>query len=122
MSYDLRIAVKVDGTDILAVVAEPRLSSPTYNLRDMFVACMDWDYEQGVFYPVAEVLPKIERGVHELRYHPEKYRKYNPDNGWGNLDGALRCLESVLECIRDTVSGASSAWAEIPVEHLWIAW
>ena len=42
MSYDLRIGVKVEGTDIIAVIAEPRLSSPTYNLRDMFVACMDF--------------------------------------------------------------------------------
>ena len=36
MSYDLRIGVKVDGTDIIAVVAEPSRPSPTYNLGKIF--------------------------------------------------------------------------------------
>lgn len=31
MSYDLRIAVKVDGCDKFAQIAEPEYSSPTYN-------------------------------------------------------------------------------------------
>ena len=43
MSYDLRIGVKVEGTDIIAVIGEPEKSSPTYNLREMFVTCMDWN-------------------------------------------------------------------------------
>ena len=51
MSYDIRLAVKVDGTDIFADIAEPELASPTFNLREMFETCMDWDYSQGVYYP-----------------------------------------------------------------------
>ena len=38
MSYDLRLGVKLADTDIIAVIAEPECSGPTYNLRDMFVA------------------------------------------------------------------------------------
>lgn len=48
MSYDIRFGVKVDGMDgYIAVIDMPEYDSPTYNLRDMFVACMDWDYSQG---------------------------------------------------------------------------
>lgn len=48
MSYDIRFGVKVEGMDgYIAVIDEPDYSSPTYNLRDMFVASMGWDYELG---------------------------------------------------------------------------
>ena len=81
MSYDIRIAVKVAGAeDVFADIAEPERSSPTYNLRDMFVACMNWDYEQGIYYKVSEIYPKIERGIYELTYNEKAYKKYNPPN------------------------------------------
>ena len=47
MSYDIRIAVKLDKIDKFVNIGVPEYDSPTYNLRDMFVACMDWDYNQG---------------------------------------------------------------------------
>lgn len=115
MSYDLRIAVKVDGIDLFAQIAEPEYSSPTYNLRDMFVACMDWDYTQGAYYPCSVVIGSIEHGINELRTKRSKYIKYNPSNGWGDIDGAIRVLESLRECIYEQSE-------IIPIEHLWMAW
>ncbi len=44
MSYDLRVAVKVEGCDKYANIAEPEYAHPTYNLGDMFRACTEWDY------------------------------------------------------------------------------
>lgn len=61
MSYDLRIAVKVDGCDKFAEIAEPEHSSPTYNLGKMFRACTEWDYKQG--------------GVLQVRRCDREYRK-----------------------------------------------
>ena len=82
MSYDLRIGVKAEGAqDLYAVIDEPELSRPTYNLRNMFVACMGWDYEQGQWYKVTEVLPMIQHGIDELEFYPSKYKKYNAPNG-----------------------------------------
>lgn len=121
MSYDIRFGVKVaDADGLIATVGEPEYSSPTYNLRDMFVACMDWDYEQGVWYKVTEVLPKIERGIHELKFNAKKYKKYNPENGWGDLQGALECLESCATEIAHFNDGWY--WEDIPIEHLWFRW
>ena len=120
MSYDIRLGVKVADTDGLIVdIARPEYDTPTYNLRDMFVACMEWDYTQSEWYKVVDVLPKIERGIHELTFNAKKYRKYNPPNGWGNLEGALECLKSVLECIQHNTNGWEN---EIPIEHLWLKW
>lgn len=122
MSYDIRFGVKVDGMNgYVAVIDEPEYSSPTYNLRNMFVACMDWDYTQGEWYNCAEVMPKIERGVHELRFKPSKYEKYNSQNGWGTVSSALKALESVLRKAKE-LTGGEWSWNEIPLEHLWIRW
>ena len=115
MSYDIRIAVKVDGTDIFAQIAEPEYASPTYNLRDMFVACMAWDYKQGEYYPCSEAITKVERGIRELRTNKSAYIKYNPSNGWGSISSALKALECLRVCIYEQSE-------EIPIEHLWMAW
>ena len=115
MSYDIRIRVKVEGCGKYVTVGYPEYDSPTYNLRDMFVACMDWDYSQGEQYPCDFVIEKVERGIHELRTRREHYKQYNPKNGWGDIDSAIEVLESVRECIYE--------WAEdIPIECLYFQW
>lgn len=120
MSYDIRLGVKVEGTDIIAVIAAPEYSSPTYNLGDMFRACMGWDFKQGEWYNVSEVLPNILKGITELSMYPKKYREYEPDNGWGTVKTALSALQSLAECISEQNDG--SAWQDIPYEHLWLRW
>ena len=122
MSYDIRFCVKVEGMNgYIAVIDEPEYDSPTYNLRDMFVACMDWDYTQGEWYNCADVFPKIRHGQEELTIHPKKYQKYNAPNGWGTVDSAKKCLDSLVQKIGEIVSGDWS-WNEIPLEHLWVRW
>lgn len=121
MSYDIRIGVRVEGADCFAVVAKPEHASPTYNLRDMFVACMDWDYEQGMWYNCEEVLPKFERGLHELTFNRKKYTHFNPSNGWGNIDSAIEAISSVIECIKHQ-TGDGWSWNDIPLECLYMRW
>ena len=69
MSYDIRIGVRVEGAPgCYAVIAEPEYSSPTYNIGDMFRACTGWNFEQGEWYKVSEVLPLIQHGISELTH------------------------------------------------------
>lgn len=120
MSYDLRIGVRVHDTNIIAVIAEPDMNSPTYNLGKMFRACTGWDYEQGKWYRVEEVLPLIEHGIHELKFNGEAYKQYSPSNGWGTINSAILALESLEKCIQHQITG--EAWQAVPIEHLWVAW
>ncbi|CAG5279560.1 Uncharacterised protein [Streptococcus pneumoniae] len=53
MSYDLEILAKIESGDYICI-AEPRYSSPTYNLGKMFRVAMDWDFDQGTIYNVAD--------------------------------------------------------------------
>lgn len=123
MSYDIRLGVKVaDAGGLFAVIAEPELSSPTYNLRNMFVACMGWDYAQSKWYNVADVLPNIRHGIAELQERPDKYRKYNASNGWGTVKDALDALKSLYQCILDNSAEASRTWNEIPLDMMYMRW
>lgn len=115
MSYDLRICVKIEGLDKYAVIDTPEYDSPTYNLSDMFRACMDWDYEQGKYYKCDHVIQKVEHGIRELRTKRKEYEKYNPPNGWGDLDCAIRDLESLRKCIYENAE-------DIPIQHLYMRW
>ena len=130
MSYDIRLHVKAEGCDAYPVIATPEYDSPTYNLRDMFVACMDWDYSQSeegedgeyhtVYYPCDFVLEKVNQGITELICHRKEYLQYNPENGWGDLDGALEVLKSLRKCIEDTTN---PIWEDsIPLNCLYMSW
>lgn len=126
MSYDIRFGVQTveannDGEN-MCIVGAPELDSPTYNLRPMFVACMDWEYEQGKWYPMTEVLPKIEHGIDELTKHRKKYEKYNSPNGWGTLDGARECLENWKDAVTSDGWDYDKPIHLWPVETLWFRW
>lgn len=115
MSYDLRLAVKVEGWGQMVEIGEPDFRDPTYNLGKMFRACMGWDFKQGKYYNCAEVIKNIEQGIRELRTNPWKYKDYEPDNGWGTVQTAIEALESLRIYIYERAE-------TIPIEHLWVAW
>ena len=120
MSYDIRFGVKVADADGLIVrIGSPEYDSPTYNIGTMHRKCMDWDFKQGVWYKVVDVLPNIERGLHEITFNEKAYTKYNAENGWGTTQSARECLKSVLLEIEHYHDGWNQ---EIPLEHLYMEW
>lgn len=126
MSYDLRIAVKVEGAEKgneYAVIDVPEIHSPTYNIGEMFRKCTGWDFDQGEFYKVSEVYGNIERGIINLREHEAEFEKYNSPNGWGTTVSALRALESLKQCI-DEIEDTNSwtGWNTFPKSLLYVAW
>lgn len=121
MSYDLCVGVRVEDTDIIAVIDEPELSSPTYNLGTMFRKCTGWDFNQGEWYKVSEVLPMIEHGVRELFLNRKAYKQYDAPNGWGTTSSALEALTSLRDCLYGNISG-DRGWQAIPAEYLYVRW
>lgn len=115
MNYDLRIAVKVDGCDKFAQIAEPEYSNPTYNLGKMFRACTGWNYKQGGYYKCSDVIGNIEKGVKELRANKVQYKQYEPENGLGKVADAVVALENLRDCIYEQAE-------EIPLDCLYVAW
>ena len=101
MSYDIEFGVKVaDADGLIAKIGEPEFSSPTYNIGTMLRKCMDWDFKQSKWYKVTDVLPNIERGLHEITFNEKAYRKYNASNGWGDTNSAKneKLAEQLVIC------------------------
>ena len=128
MSYDLRIAVKVVGAEAgseyeYAVIAVPERDSPTYNLGTMFRKCSGWDFKQGEYYNVAEVYPKIERGIANLTERETEFKQYDAPNGWGTTETALLALQSLKDCI-DEISDPNgfTGYKSFPKKLLYVAW
>lgn len=112
MSYDLEILGKIENGQYICI-DEPKRRSPTYNLGKMFRAAMDWDFDQGTIYNVADIFKNIQRGIAELERQPEKYVQYEPENKWGTVSSALEDLRSLRDCILEQ---------DIDTKYLYVRW
>lgn len=75
----------------------------THNLNKMAEEC-------GLYEPLwrpsvskaKELITKLEKGIKKLKENPDKFKKFNPENGWGNYEGLLRFAENYLQaCINN---------------------
>ena len=84
---------------------------------------MKWDYHQGEWYKINDVLPKIQNGIIELTLHPEKYRKLEPSNGWGTINSATECLKSIVDYFGDNWNGLGGSWnVDVPIDCIYMCW
>ena len=84
---------------------------------------MDWDYHQGEWYKISEVLPKIQHGITELTLHPQRYKKLEPENSWGTIGSAIECLRSVVDYFSDNWDGLGGSWnADVPIDCIYMRW
>lgn len=124
MSYDIRFAVKVAGhEDLYAVIGEPEFHSPTYNVADIFRACMGWNYQQGEWYKVTDILPYVRKGLDEITRYPQKYKHLEPDNGYGSVATVRKSLFSIIKWFESDFDGLRGSWnADIPLEDIYMRW
>ena len=43
-----------------------------------------------------ELVEPLREGLHKLKSEPEKYKKFNPENGWGSYDGLVKFVDNYL--------------------------
>jgi len=98
MSLDVSLYIKVDtgGNELHQV--ELFDANITHNLGNMANAAGLYDAlwcpdESG---RAGDILPALVNGYNELKNNPNKYKKLDPDNGWGTYDGLLSFVESYM--------------------------
>ena len=102
MSYDVHIAVKVEGTDAYARLRH--IGNITWNVRELIKQSSGWEIKnEDQNGPLLPWLSLIQRGAKELRYHPERYRRWESPNGWGTVGGTLGFFETCLEGANDWI-------------------
>jgi hypothetical protein len=74
----------------------------TYNVSKMYVEAMgeSLSYFDGL--KAIDAVELLAKGFCEMRDNPDKYKTMNPENGWGNYEGALKYLEDLLNaCVEN---------------------
>ena len=120
MSYDVHLGVKVAGTKNLIVsIDSPDFRDPTYNITRMLRNCMKWEFQEGKWYKVKDVMPYIEHGAFELNTFPFEYKQYELPGGYGQVKTARDFLNSLCAKINELTQRPSEP---IPVEKLYMRW
>ena len=48
-----------------------------------------------------QLIEPLERGIALLRSDPDRFKAYNPENGWGSYDGFVPWVERYLDACRE---------------------
>lgn len=86
MSYDIDFRVKVEGLKDRYVSVGDCDANITWNLREMIIKStgLEWKNEENNGL-CKDIIPHIVDGLSELVKYPNKYKKYEAENGWGQL-------------------------------------
>jgi len=101
MSYDFSMEADLGG-------AKPtRLwnyqMNVTYNLNSMFCEALDLEESTHELRGKTgeELIPLLQIGIRDMEMNPTKYEEMNPPNGWGDEEGALKTLRTLLNwCVQ----------------------
>jgi hypothetical protein len=97
MSYDVSLAIDTGAPTLTHVVD---CGNYTYNVGTMFRKALGGKglYDlNGV--EAWKVIAKLRLAVDTMRRNRDEYEALNPENGWGNYEGALEYLVGILkEC------------------------
>ena len=77
----------------------------THNLAEMADAlgiykCL-WRPTENGFYEAGEIIPLLEKAIKKAERYPDKYRKYDSENGWGTYKNFIPWLKEVLQSCKD---------------------
>jgi len=94
MSLDVSLSMRVQHGNI------------THNLGKMAseVKVLDstlyqylWRPDELYLYYAEDLVEPLSIGLLELLDNPKKYKKFNPENGWGDYEGLVRFTRELLE-------------------------
>jgi hypothetical protein len=99
MSYD----VSVDYPAIASVGF-----NYTYNCSPMFYYVLEGGINGLAGLTAKDAQERLTVGIAKMEADPEKYRAMNPENGWGDYEGALEFLRGIKRACADHPDGTVS--------------
>lgn len=120
MSYDISFKVKVEGLEDRYVDVGKCNANITWNLRDMITNSTDLEWKNEANNGLCkDIIPYIVDGLEELIMYPNKYKKYEAENGWGTIEGCKMFFEQIID---DWESFCEDSWTKdlADVTYFWI--
>lgn len=98
MNYDIDFKVKLEGVDRWVYLDPCCDAVITSSASEMIRKStgLSWDAcgNNGL---CIDVIPKIEKGLKELKQHPEKYNQYEEPNEWVTVEIIIKFFERILD-------------------------
>lgn len=86
----------------------------THNLGRMADAAgiykVIWRLEENEIVYANQLIIPLTVGLERLKQNPEEYKKYNPDNGWGNYEVFIKFVEEYLDACTKYPTATVRAW------------
>jgi len=103
-----------NAEEYLTASNEAYHSSITHNLNKMAE-------EAGIYYHLwrpeelnitraKELINPLREGLHKLKSDPERFKKLNPDNGWGSYDGLVKFVSNYLDACYEYPESKVETW------------
>lgn len=87
MSYDICLKAKIGKSAKFVIMDSFNI---TYNIRQILVKSSGYEKWSGNFEVSAkEIYLYFAKGLEELLENGEKYRQYEPSNGWGSVENVI---------------------------------
>lgn len=96
----------------MQVLAEEEVFSAkiTHNLTEMALHAgiyYDlWRPEEQRHRNAEDLIRPLECGLERLLNNPEKYKKYNPENGWGNYEVLVKVVRYYIDACKENPQAA----------------
>jgi hypothetical protein len=95
MSYDVWMEVDTGGRSPASVCESANMTS---NVAPMWRRAIGGDGVAGFHgHPGSECIPLLRKGIANMQDNPAEYEAMNPDNGWGDYEGAVEYLRQLLD-------------------------
>ena len=105
--YDKQRSIQEEMERLEDDYEEARLASynVTHNMNNLAKAVglyqVLWSPEEVGIKTASQMIEPLEKGIKELTANPDKYKEYNPPNGWGSYDIFVSFCRSVLSTCKD---------------------
>jgi|AGTN01.1.fsa_nt_gi hypothetical protein len=60
-----------------------------------------WHPERKSITSASQMILPLEKGIEELEANPDKYKAFNPSNGWGSYEDFVDFCKSILQKCRE---------------------
>lgn len=92
MSYEISLEIETGNGHLYTVYED----NYTKNVSNMFRAAIE-DIGLKRFHGMGAefAILLINKAILKMQSDPERYKKMNPENGWGDYEGALKVLQNL---------------------------
>lgn len=59
-----------------------------------------WEPDKIGIHKASQLIGPLERGLSRMKADPERYKRFNPPNGWGSYERLLEFVEAYLQACR----------------------